>query len=78
MAYSCVNGHGECDGCMECSEPKKIKKKLDDGRNAHLIIESPNWWINKIKSTMVHSKIISSEVVEFAAGKPELRLILEK
>jgi len=24
------------------------KKKLPDGRNAHLILESGNWWINKL------------------------------
>ena len=26
------------------------KKKLSDGRNAHLIIKEPDWWINKIKT----------------------------
>ena len=25
------------------------KKKLRDGRNAHLIIEQPNWWRNKLE-----------------------------
>jgi hypothetical protein len=25
------------------------KKKLDDGRNAHLIIEDPDWWKQKLK-----------------------------
>ena len=24
------------------------KKKLSDGRNAHLIIEEPTWWKNKL------------------------------
>ena len=28
------------------------KKHLPDGRNAHLIIESPDWWRNKILSNM--------------------------
>jgi hypothetical protein len=28
------------------------KKKLPDGRNAHLIIEEPEWWINKIQSSL--------------------------
>lgn len=56
----------------------KAKKKLPDGRNAHLIIENPDWWIEKIKTTLPTCKIISSEVVEFAEGKPEIRIILEK
>lgn len=28
------------------------KKKLPDGRNAHLIIEEPEWWQSKINSTL--------------------------
>lgn len=28
------------------------KKNLPDGRNCHLIIEQPDWWLNKIKSTI--------------------------
>jgi cyclopropane fatty-acyl-phospholipid synthase-like methyltransferase len=28
------------------------KKSLPDGRNAHLIVESPEWWRNKIQSIM--------------------------
>lgn len=28
------------------------KKHLPDGRNAHLIVESPDWWRQKILSTM--------------------------
>jgi hypothetical protein len=28
------------------------KKTLPDGRNCHLIIEQPEWWINKIKFTI--------------------------
>ena len=28
------------------------RKKLSDGRNAHLILEDPEWWINKIKSNI--------------------------
>lgn len=54
------------------------KKKLPDGRNAHLTVESPDWWLKKIKKTFVDSKIVMNEVVEYAKGKPELRLILEK
>jgi hypothetical protein len=54
------------------------KKKLPDGRNAHLVIETPNWWEKKIQTTFVNSKIVKKEIVEFAVGKPELRLILER
>jgi hypothetical protein len=28
------------------------KKTLPDGRNCHLIIEEPEWWLEKIKSTL--------------------------
>jgi len=28
------------------------KKKLPDGRNAHLIVELPEWWRNKIQAVM--------------------------
>jgi len=28
------------------------KKTLPDGRNAHLVVESPDWWRNKILSNM--------------------------
>lgn len=31
------------------------KKNLPDGRNCHLIVESPNWWLEKIKS-IINSK----------------------
>jgi hypothetical protein len=38
------------------------KKHLPDGRNAHLIIESPDWWRTKILSNMqvsiVHEHVI--------------------
>lgn len=54
------------------------KKTLPDGRNAHLIIESPAWWREKIKQYFYDSKVIYDQVVEFAPGKPELRLILQK
>lgn len=54
------------------------KKSLPDGRNAHLIIKSPDWWRQRIKECFRDCKINHDEVVEFAPGKPELRLILEK
>jgi hypothetical protein len=39
------------------------KKYLPDGRNAHLIVESTDWWLDKIKSTMPNSIIESKQVV---------------
>jgi hypothetical protein len=54
------------------------KKLLPDGRNAHLIIESPIWWLDKIKDVFNKSTIIYHEVVEIASGKLELRIVLNK
>lgn len=54
------------------------KKYLSDGRNAHLVIESPEWWINKINENFINSKIIWYQILEFAPGKPEIRMILQK
>lgn len=54
------------------------KKTLPDGRNAHLIVESPDWWINKIKSIFTKSKIEWYEIAEFKPNQPELRIILSK
>jgi len=39
------------------------RKKLPDGRNAHLIQESEDWWINIIK------EIIDGEIVFFETNK---------
>ena len=39
------------------------KKSLSDGRNAHLIIESPTWWKNKLES--LSWKILKERVDEF-------------
>jgi hypothetical protein len=38
------------------------KKHLPDGRNAHLIIESPDWWRTKILSNM-HVSIVHEHVI---------------
>jgi 2-polyprenyl-3-methyl-5-hydroxy-6-metoxy-1,4-benzoquinol methylase len=54
------------------------KKLLPDGRNAHLIIESPIWWLDKIKDVFNKSTIVHHEVVEIASGKLELRIVLNK
>ena len=60
------------------------KKRLPDGRNAHLIIENADWWTEKIKQQFDQCNIVWSEAVNFTAntaknpvGSPELRLILE-
>lgn len=39
------------------------KKTLSDGRNAHLIIENPDWW--KVKMIDPRWKIIHEEILEF-------------
>jgi len=61
------------------------KKRLLDGRNAHLVIENADWWMARIKQQFDQCNIIWSETVNFTAkprknpnGSPELRLILEK
>lgn len=37
------------------------KKKLPDGRNAHLIVESPDWWKQQILKNM-EVRIVSEEI----------------
>jgi hypothetical protein len=61
------------------------KKFLSDGRNAHLIVENADWWLERVKQQFDHCDIAWSEKVNFSAnrkknpnGSPELRLILEK
>ena len=39
------------------------KKSLSDGRNAHLIIESPDWWRKKIQNN--NWKIIHEDILDF-------------
>lgn len=46
------------------------KKFLPDGRNAHLIIENPDWWIAKIRDVMILSKIESWEIKILNPDKP--------
>ena len=38
-------------------------KSLPDGRNAHLVVESPDWWIQKITDTM-DVEIVSYRITE--------------
>lgn len=40
------------------------KKKLPNGRNAHLIVELPEWWRNKIQTEM-NVEIVWEEIKEF-------------
>lgn len=40
------------------------KKSLPDGRNAHLIVEPPEWWKNKIETLMPDCAIHWHEFVE--------------
>lgn len=42
------------------------KKSLSDGRNAHLIIESPKWWKDKINA-IPGWKLISEDIKEYIA-----------
>ncbi len=50
------------------------KKELSDGRNAHLIIEKPEWWREKL--TSLGWKIIKEEIKEYTTipkkGGPRL------
>jgi hypothetical protein len=46
------------------------KKYLPDGRNAHLTIETPDWWLSKLAQTMPNSKIVWSEVIVKNPDKP--------
>ena len=54
------------------------KKNLPDGRNAHLIIEKPDWWLEKIKIIFNDCEIQNSVIIEKAENKPELQIVLRK
>lgn len=41
------------------------KRGMKDGRNAHLIIESPNWWRSKLQS--VDYRISSEKITQYQA-----------
>jgi hypothetical protein len=41
------------------------KKRLPDGRNAHLIIEDPQWWETKLKEVGI--EIMSEEIVRYTS-----------
>jgi trans-aconitate methyltransferase len=70
---------------IACYPAKKI---LADGRNAHLIVEPPEHWLDRIQRVMTQCQVVYQETVMFnprpdkpkkyGAGRPELRLILER
>ena len=49
------------------------KKLLPDGRNAHLIIESPEWWKNKLKK--YNWKIVSESIKEKYREKFNINIV---
>lgn len=53
------------------------KKRLADGRNAHLVIETAEWWLNRCSTVFDQCCVVNAESVLYH-GKPELRLTLEK
>jgi len=46
---------------------RPAKKFLQDGRNAHLIVENPNWWVDRLmKHFAIHSlQVVSGEFTAF-------------
>ena len=49
------------------------KKKLNDGRNAHLIIESPEWWskkINEFKEWKIVYEQVTESIAKLKKGSP--------
>lgn len=60
---------------IACYPAKKI---LADGRNAHLTVKEPTWWLTKIAECFSKSTIDTSRIVECGLNKLELHLILKK
>lgn len=53
------------------------KKTLSDGRNAHLIIESPDWWRQKLSSVLnwkMFNEFTTDKMVDVKKG-PAIRVI---
>ena len=44
------------------------KKYLSDGRNAHLIVENPEWWKCKLQ-TVLNWKLCRDQVVVYPSSK---------
>lgn len=62
---------------------REAKKILKDGRNAHLIVKSPDWWINKIESRfeilfLFENKNSSELVLLISSKKSKIRKIINK
>lgn len=41
---------------------RRAKKTLPDGRNAHLIVESSDWWLNKLKQHYIIGKYKATDM----------------
>lgn len=62
---------------------RAAKKILQDGRNAHLIIEKPEWWINKFETKFeilfIYENQTASELVLLMSSKKrKIRTYLNK
>ena len=51
---------------------RKAKKELPDGRNTHLIVEEPSWWLRKI------GEVFHVEWSKYQPEFCELRLVVTK
>jgi hypothetical protein len=60
---------------VACYPAKKI---LPDGRNAHLSVHEPDWWIEKIKETFSNTTIDQVEVLEYKTNRIEVRFTLRR
>jgi hypothetical protein len=67
---------------IACYPAKKI---LEDGRNAHLIVENCAWWMDKIQRQFDQCHIAKWQALDFGgklhkgiSPKPELRVVLER
>jgi len=57
------------------------KKFLADGRNAHLIIETPDWWFDRVTKQFDQCRVVKRQDYMFPSKRgpqPEIRLTLEK
>jgi hypothetical protein len=62
---------------------REAKKTLQDGRNAHLIVQSADWWIKKFEDKfevlfMFESQTASELVFLMSSKKSKIRKILNK
>jgi cyclopropane fatty-acyl-phospholipid synthase-like methyltransferase len=58
---------------IACYPAKKI---LPDGRNAHISLHTPNWWVEKIKETFTASTIEITKTVVHKPGQLEVYFVL--